>query len=255
MAEARRGDAGNHVTIGSISELNALTSRRGFLRLMGVGGAIVLLPGIATSCRDDTTVTGVGPPGSGSPVIIDFAAGDVAVLQFAFVLEQLEADFYSRVVSGFTGSDFTAAEQALLTDIRNHEVIHREFLENVLGANGTFTVTPTYDGLNFQDRAAVLKAAVDFEDLGVAAYNGAAQYLSTAENLGLAGKIVSVEARHASAIRDLLNPRSSDFAPAAFDGASSLVTVATAAQGFIVDKLAFANAPSTFVPGPGTKTT
>ena len=97
----------------------------------------------------------------------------------------------------------------------------------------------------------MLKAAADFEDLGVAAYNGAAQYLSTADNLGLAGKIVSVEARHASAIRDLLTPKSADFAPCAFDGVSSLVTVATAAQGFIVDKLAFANAPSTFVPGPG----
>ena len=252
MVEARGDDEAKHVTIGSMAELNALTSRRGFLRLMSVGGALVLLPGIATSCDEDNTITGVGSPGSGSPVIIDFAAGDVAVLQFAFVLEQLEADFYSRVVSGFTGSNLTAAEQTLLTDIRNHEVIHREFLENVLGANGTFTVTPTYDGLNFQDRAAVLEAAVTFEDLGVAAYNGAAQYLSTAENLGLAGKIVSVEARHASAIRDLLEPKSAAFAPASFDVASSLVTVATAAQGFIVDKLAFANAPSTFVPGPGT---
>lgn len=30
--------------------------------------------------------------------------------------------------------------------------------------------------------------------------------------LGIAGKIVSVEARHAAAIRDLINPGSSDFA-------------------------------------------
>jgi rubrerythrin len=250
MVEARRDDDAKQVTIGSVAELNALTSRRGFLRLMGLGGALVLLPSVATSCGKDS-VTGVGPPGSGNPVVIDFAAGDVAVLQFALVLEQLEADFYGRIVSGFTGSNLTSAEQALLTDIRNHEVIHRDFLKAVLGEKGAFTVTPTYGGVNFQDREAVLKAAVTFEDLGVAAYNGAAQYMTIADNLALAGKIVSVEARHSAAIRDLLNPKSADFAPAPFDPAFSPVKVATAAQGFIVDKLAFANAPSTFVPGLG----
>ena len=47
-----------------------------------------------------------------------------------------------------------------------------------------------------------------FEDLGVSAYNGAGQLLTVAANLLTAGKIVSVEARHAAAIRDLLVPNS-----------------------------------------------
>jgi hypothetical protein len=250
MGDAWQGDEEKRVTIGSIAELNALTSRRGFVRLMAMGGALVLLPGLA-SCGEDS-VTGTGTPGSGETVTIDFGAGDVGVLQFAFVLEQIEADFYSKVVSSFDGSNLTAGEQSLLTDIRNHEVIHRDFLKSLLGANGTFTLTPIHGGVNFKDRAAVLDAAKTLEELGVAAYDGAAQYLTIADNLSVAARIVSVEARHASAIRDLLNPKSADFAPAAFDDAFRPAKVAAAAQDYLVDKLAFANAPSTFVPGLGS---
>jgi rubrerythrin len=251
MGDVGPEDGGaNRVTIGSVAELNALTSRRNFMRLVGLGGALVLLPSIASSCNSDS-VTGVSAPGSGETVKIDFSLGDPGILQFALVLEQLEADFYGRIVSDFTGSNFTDAEQALLTDIRNHEVIHRELLKTLLGANGEFKLTPTYGGLNFKDRTTVLAAAKTFEDLGVAAYNGAAQYITGADTLALAGKIVSVEARHASAIADLINPKSGDFAPNAFDALFSPVKVATTAQGFIVDKLAFASTPSTFVPGPG----
>ena len=39
----------------------------------------------------------------------------------------------------------------------------------------------------------------------MAAYNGAGQYLKKGEYLLLAGKIVSVEARHAAAIRDMIH--------------------------------------------------
>lgn len=250
MGERSIPGAEKRVTIGSVAELNALTSRRDFMRLIGVGGALVLLPTIATSCGSDT-VTGLGTPGSGETVTIDFGLGDAGILQYAFALEQLEADFYSRVVVNFAASNLTAAEQALLTDIRNHEVIHREVLRATLGANATFTLTPTYSGLNFKDRASVLATARTIETLGISAYDGAAQYLTSADNLTLLGKIVSVEARHASAIGDLINPKGVDFAPNPYDATTSLVKVAAAAQGYIVDKLAFANAPSVFVAGPG----
>jgi rubrerythrin len=251
MGEGSSEGVENRVTIETVAELAALTSRRDFLHLIGLGGALVLLPSFATSCGTDA-VTGIAAPGSGETVTIDFGLGDTGILQYAFALEQLEADFYSRIVSAFAGSNLTAAEQTLLTDIRNHEVVHREVLRAALGASAAFTVTPTYSGLNLKDRASVLATAKTLEALGIAAYNGAAQYLTTADNLTLLGKIVSVEARHASAIGDLLNPKSADFAPNPFDAPISPVKVATVAQGYIVDKLAFANAPSVFVPGPGT---
>ena len=251
MGEGSGNGGRRTVTIGSIGELTALTSRRDFMKLMALGGALVLLPSILTACEDDDSLT---VPGTGSPVIIDFARGDVAVLQFLLALEQLEADFYTKVVNSFSGSDLTAADQAVLGDVRNHEVIHRELLKTALGADGSFTLTFAYPSVNFSSRASVLATAKTFEDLGVAAYNGAAQYFSATTDglayLTLAGKIVSVEARHAAAIRDLLSPKGADFAPTPFDDAYRPATVASAAEGFIVDVLSLANAPTAFVQGP-----
>lgn len=236
--------------IADAAQLSSARTRREFLRIMGIGGTLVLLPSVLSSCGDDD-ITGPGTgPGTGSTVTIDFSKGDVAVLQFAYALEQLEADYYTRVVAAMGGSNLTADERAVMGDLKNHEIIHREFLKIALGTNASFSLTPTYPGVDFSNRTSVLATARTFEDLGVAAYNGAAQYLSSTTNLLVAGKIVSVEARHASAIRDLINPKSGDFAPKSFDDAFRPSKVAAAAQGFIVDKLAFANAPSTFVQGP-----
>lgn len=227
--------------------LNSVRSRRDMLKMMAVGGMVVLLPTALAACsKDDDDITGPGT----NTVTIDFSKGDVAVLQFAYALEQLEADYYTRVVAAFGSSNLTAAEKAILQDIKNHELIHREFLKVALGATNGFTLSTKYPGVNFNDRLSVLQTAKTFEDLGVAAYNGAGQYLTSTDNLTVAGKIVSVEARHAAAIRDLLNPKSSDFAPAAFDDAFRPSKVATAAQAFVNETLAFSNAPTTFVQGP-----
>lgn len=68
-----------------------------------------------------------------------------------------------------------------------------------------------FSKIDFNSRDSVLTTAETFENLGVAAYNGAGQLLKKEEYLLLAGKIVSVEARHAAAIGYLLNskPRAS----------------------------------------------
>jgi hypothetical protein len=233
------------------------TTRRNFLKLAAIGGTVIFLPSVLVGCNDDDDGI-TGPPGSGGPLVIDFAKGDIAVLQFAYALEQLEADFYTKVVANFSGSTFTAAEQAVLTDVKYHEVIHREALKAVLGSSNDFTVNTTYGTLNFRDRTSVLATARTFEDLGVAAYNGAAQYLTSSTNLLVAGKIVSVEARHAAAIRDLISPKAGgttganadSFAPKSFDDVFSPAKVAAAAQGFVVEQLTLRNAPTTFVEGP-----
>jgi Ferritin-like domain len=243
------------MVISSAEQLLEGKTRRDFLKLVGLGGAVIFLPSVLTNCGSNNSGI-TGPPGSGSPLVIDFAKGDVAVLQFAYALEQLEADFYTKVVANFSSS-LSANEQTVLGEIKNHEVIHREALKTVLGTSNDFTVHTNYGGLNFSDRTSVLTAAKTFEDLGVAAYNGAAQYLSSTATLLVAGKIVSVEARHASAIRDLIAPSTSSqgdsgtsFAPKSFDDVFSPGKVKASAQLFVVEQITFSNAPSTFVQGP-----
>ena len=245
----------NQLVISKASELWDLSNRRNFFKMMAAGGAVVLLPSMLSSCDSVNKLIAPGPGGTGNPLTIDFSAGDTAILQFAYVLEQLEADFYTQVYtrnsfSGTATGSYTATEKSILTDIMYHEILHRDFLKTALGTNGNFTITTDYPGLDFTNPTAVLTAAKAFEFLGVAAYNGAGQYITNATYLTLAGKIVSVEARHASAIADLLSPKTNAFAPQTFENAYRPSKVAAAAQVYIVDKLTFTNAPTTFVQGP-----
>ncbi len=146
---------------------------------------------------------------------VSFGAGDVGILNYAFALEQLEAAFYTLVLAGGYYNQANDEEKQILSDLQKHEVIHREFLKAALTSVAPDAVIPTlefdFSTIDFDDRASVLGTAKVFEDLGVSAYNGAGQFIENPVYLVLAGKIVSVEARHASAIRDLLNPKSADF--------------------------------------------
>ena len=172
--------------------------RRNMLKFFGASAAVVAL---GTACnKDDDDV--IDNPDTG----VFLGTGDFQILNFAYALEQLEAAFYIQVV---TAANFTtlfpAVEQAYMTDIRDHEVIHREFFKAALGSNAIQGLTPNFSSIDFTTRSGILAQAKAFEDTGVAAYNGAAQYISDINYLGLAGKIVSVEARHAALIRDLIS--------------------------------------------------
>lgn len=74
-----------------------------------------------------------------------------------------------------------------------------------LGNNAIRDLEVDFSTINFTSRDSVLGTAKAFEDLGVSAYNGAGRYIASADYLLLAGKIVSVEARHAAYIRDLIS--------------------------------------------------
>ena len=114
------------------------------------------------------------------------------------------------VASLYTGA--TAEETEILTDIRDHEVIRRDFLKAAHTDGAIPSLVVDFASVDFTSRASVLETAKVFEDFGVSAYNGAGRLLKSVDFLLLAGKIVSVEARHAAAIRDLLNPLSVNFA-------------------------------------------
>ncbi|MCG2792477.1 MAG: ferritin-like domain-containing protein [Weeksellaceae bacterium] len=210
------------------------TNRRNFLKLSGVGLAIA---GLAlVGCNDDDDFQTM--PASS---VFDLGTGDVGVLNYAYALEQLEADFYTKVVNSFyTG--ISSFEKQILTDLYHHEVIHRDFFKTAISA-ATSNVLPTlefqYTGVDFSNRNSVLATAKALEDTGVSAYNGAGKYITNVDYLVIAGKIVSVEARHAAAIRDLINPKSADFSgddvvnALGLDLAKEPKDVVTVAGGFI----------------------
>jgi hypothetical protein len=208
-------------------EIDHDKSRRRLLKWSGATAATI-------------AVSGAWLPNIGisAALAADLGEGDIGILNYAYALEQLEAAFYSMVIdSPYEG--ITEDETEWLTDIRDHEVEHRDFLKEALGDGAIPELEVDFSAVDLTSREAVLGAAKTFEDLGVAAYNGAGKYLETADYLVAAGRIVSVEGRHAAIIRDLLNMNSVAFAgddvvdENGLDGAMEPADVLAAADPYI----------------------
>jgi len=142
---------------------------------------------------------------------VHLGSGDVGILNYALALEQLEAEFYTRAVDA-KPSGLDADAMSILDDLRKHEAVHREFFFTALGNNAIPRLSFDFSSVDFTSGDSVLETARSIEDLGVSAFNGAGQLLTNPDFLAVAGKIVSVEARHAAAIRDLLRPKTASFA-------------------------------------------
>ncbi len=179
-------------------------NRRSFMRYAAAAGAAAAAFGV--------DVDGLQlPKAFAQAAAVDVGSGDFGVLNYAYALEQLEAAFYTQVLATpYAG--MSAYEAQVLTGIRDHEITHRNTLRTALTVLAIPDLTPNFSRVNFASRASVLNTARTFEDLGVSAYNGAGQLLQVALFLSIAGSIVSVEARHAALIRDMLRPNSSYFA-------------------------------------------
>lgn len=226
---------------------SAPNGRRRFLRLSG--GAALLATTAAGCDLFFDKGDGDGGDGGGDDGSVQLGAGDIGILNYAYTLEQLEAAFYIKVVDSFYRGA-TDHEKTVLTDVRDHEIIHREFYDQALGSDGIPALTFNFSSVDFGSRESVLQTAKTFEDLGVAAYNGAGRLLESADILTIAGKIVSVEARHAATIRDLLQPLSTSFAgddiidEQGLDRAFPPATVLEQAAPFILPRIIADNLPS-----------
>ena len=190
------------LVIGDGVALALPTTRRRFLAMLGAAGTVLLLPGMFAGCGGESVTDPLTDPAN---YRLDLSS-DTGIMNFAFALEQLEAAFYTAAVTGSPG--FVALspdEKELFQDIQRHEVIHREFLRRVLGDAALPEIA--FDAATIATHVAtpnsLLKFAQLLEDTGVSAYNGAAKYLNDGKYLGALAKIVSVEARHAAAIRDI----------------------------------------------------
>jgi rubrerythrin len=143
-------------------------------------------------------VGGVAFGGIPSLAFAASASEDERILNFALFLEYLEAAFYTE-----------AEDKGLLVgEARNfakvvgaHERAHRDFIKKALGSKAQ--KSPTFDFKDTTSRTdKFIATAIALEDTGVGAYNGQGANLTKA-TLAVAAEIVSVEARHASWIRDI----------------------------------------------------
>lgn len=141
-------------------------------------------------------------------------SGVADVLNFALALEYLEYHFYNHALLGtdVTFTYPTAAAKTAITTIRDHEKAHVDLLAGALGssartpiayADTDFRAGGTFANV-YTDYNTFLAVAQGFEDTGVRAYKGQAANLMAAPGvLQTALQIHSVEARHASHIRQM----------------------------------------------------
>lgn len=184
--------------------------RRLFLRHLGMFAASTTAFLAACSKDLDFSPNGTKNNHSGARVnadgSIDLGEGDVGILNYAYALEQLETAFYTIAQEKTAGLSFNDLQA--LQEIREHELVHREFFRAVLGANAIPDLEFNFSGVDWNNRNAVFDLANKLESTGVGAYNGAARFIKSVDVIAIAGKIVSVEARHASLTGHMLLPNS-----------------------------------------------
>lgn len=164
------------------SRAEAALSRRGLLGVtLGAVGAIVF------------GKTSVAEAGAGLP------ASDVDILNYALVLEYLQASFYTEAERSGALSGATAQAARV---VGATERAHVKAFRQLLGSHAVARPTFDFQGVTEEQRP-FLKTAVGLEDLAVEAYKGQAPKLRSNAVLAAAVGIHSVEARHAAWMREL----------------------------------------------------
>lgn len=138
----------------------------------------------------------------------------IDVLNFALTLEYIEYNFYQTALN--TAGLIPAGTSAVgaITTIRDHELAHVNLLKGAITGSGGTPVSYTAASFDFtakgnfptvfSDYPTFLAVAQVFEDTGVRAYKGqAGNLMSSPGVLQTALQIHSVEARHASHIRQM----------------------------------------------------
>lgn len=154
---------------------------------------------------------------------------DPTVLNFAFAIEELEADFFSRVTRSPGYNLLSAPVRSAFGLMGEQDEAHRELLNTLRDEfqardAGTFetpnTSEPrpmrlfTYPSLKTREQ--ILNTALDIKENALFTYHGAASLLGNKKLLGQAVAIAGVEGRHVAVLRELsgLDP-----VPAPFEGA------------------------------------
>jgi Ferritin-like domain len=127
------------------------------------------------------------------------AKQDAEILNFALLMEYIQAGLYEAALDGNT---LSGEMREFAETVGGQEREHIDFIKGVLGKGAR--KEPELDfGEDISTPERFANSAFKLEDLGVAAYNTQAPNL-TKGALAEAAKIVSVEARHAAWIRAIV---------------------------------------------------
>lgn len=227
MANQHAGREGR-MLVGNLGELMSPATRRSFVRTLLAGGTVVLLPSALAGCGDDDGPPFGLPPGeAGSMPVTGLAFDlrtDAGIFRIVDLLELLEGFYYTEVVrSPNFSSFFSPEEQELFVDLRDAEIVHREFVRAALGAMRVPDVTMgsiNRTRLNelLASREMIVRTARNFEHTGVSGLNGASKFLQDRRNLQATRNFATVEGRHAAALLDIPLTRGGTVANTDFAG-------------------------------------
>lgn len=186
----------------SEQEDNFQPSRRRFFQLAGGIAGVGLL--VASCRRTPASDTYIGE-------------GDVALLNYLYILKQVTSAFYNQAVAT-NYHDITSSEVTLQIDLRDQEVAHKGFLKTLLGKDAAKDIVPDLSQVTFIDKTSFLTHAGILEDLSVAAYNGAIKVMQNTEYILALGQIAAVDARHAGYVHDVLSHNSNGLDSTGMDG-------------------------------------
>lgn len=151
----------------------------------------------------------------------------IDILNYALTLEYLESEFYTTALSKGTALIPAGAATGAIQTISNHEASHVAYLKAAItGLMGTPVAKPNFDFSGgkgsgngpfkdaFTNYPLFLAVAQTLEDTGVRAYKGRARELVKGGDLLTAAlNIHSVEARHASHLRQMRKAQGADVKP------------------------------------------
>jgi hypothetical protein len=162
-------------------------SRRRFFQMAGIAAGAGLA---AAACRRT-------PPST-----YFVGSGDVGLLNYLYILKQVQADFYIQANNTpYYGMD--ESELQLIADLRDHQIAHRDFLQMILSSSAVPSVVINFSPITFAGRSSVLSYSALFEDLSVGAINGAIPLFSNTAYVPYLSKMATVDARHSAYVRDI----------------------------------------------------
>lgn len=173
-------------------------SRRRFFALTGgttAAGALLV------ACGDDDEETATNTTSTtDEEMTSEFGEGDLGIVNYALTLEYLEAAFYDDVAKSglFKGDDL-----ALIKQFGQAEQEHVDALSATAKQLGGPVAKAPMAEFPLDDATSVLELAATVENLGAAAYLGAAAMIEDPEILAAALSIHSVEGRHAAVLNVL----------------------------------------------------